>query len=115
MPPALAAVFGGGNLIVAMAAALVAGLLRGFAGFGSTMLMAPLFAILFGSAEMIATVVTMELAISFHLFPAARRHCDWSVVGPMTVAACLAMPLGLVLLVNLDKAMVTKLVSAIVG
>ena len=115
MPPALAAVFSGTDIYSAMAAALAAGLLRGFAGFGSAMLMAPLFAILFGSAEMIATIVTMEIAISFHLFPAARRHCDWAAVAPMTIAACLAMPLGLWLLVNLDKAMLTKLVSAIVA
>jgi len=111
----LAALFGGANLYIAMGAALVAGLLRGFAGFGSAMLMAPLFAILFGSAEMIATIVAMEIAISFHLFPAARRHCDWTVVAPMTIAACLAMPLGLWLLVSLDRVMLTKLVSAIVA
>jgi hypothetical protein len=111
----LAALFSGADIYIAMAAALAAGLLRGFAGFGSAMLMAPLFAILFGSAEMIATIVAMEIAISFHLFPAARRHCDWAVVAPMTIAACLAMPLGLWLLVSLDRTMLTKLVSAIVA
>jgi uncharacterized protein len=115
MAAAFAALFSGADIYLAMAAALAAGLLRGFAGFGSAMLMAPLFAILFGSAEMIATIVAMELAISFHLFPAARRHCDWAVVAPMTVAACLAMPLGVWLLVNLDKTMITKLVSAVVA
>ena len=101
--------------MIALAAALVAGLLRGFAGFGSAMLMAPIFAILFGSAEMVATIVSMELAISFHLFPAARRDCDWGVVTPMTIAACIAMPLGLWLLVSLDRALLTKIVSALVA
>jgi uncharacterized protein len=111
----LTQLFGDANPYIAIAAALVAGLLRGFAGFGSAMLMAPIFAILFGSAEMIATIVAMELAISFHLFPAARRDCNWTVVAPMTIAACIAMPLGLWLLVNLDRAILTKLVSAIVA
>jgi uncharacterized membrane protein YfcA len=100
---------------VAVAAALAAGLLRGFSGFGSAMLMAPIFALLFGSAEMVATVVAMELAISFHLFPAARRDCNWAVVAPMTVAACVAMPLGLWLLVSLDRVMLSKIVSALVA
>lgn len=115
MPSSFAALFGGVDLPIALTAALAAGVLRGFAGFGSAMLMAPIFAILFGATEMIATIVAMELAISFHLFPAARRHCNWAVVGPMTIAACLAMPLGLWLLVSLDRAMLTKLVSAIVA
>ena len=113
--PDLAHVFGTASPWVAFAAALVAGLLRGFAGFGSAMLMAPIFAILFGSAEMVATIVAMELAISFHLFPAARRQCDWAVVAPMTIAACIAMPLGLWLLVSLDRALLTRSVSALVA
>ncbi len=111
----LAQVFGPVNAVVAFAAALVAGLLRGFAGFGSAMLMAPIFAILFGSAEMVATIVAMELAISFHLFPAARRDCDWAVVAPMTIAACIAMPLGLWLLVSLDRVLLARIVSALVA
>jgi len=113
--PDLASVFGAASPWVAFAAASVAGLLRGFAGFGSAMLMAPVFAILFGSAEMVATIVTMELAISFHLFPPARRECDWAVVAPMTIAACIAMPLGLWLLVSLDRGLLTRIVSALVA
>ncbi|HEX9465522.1 MAG TPA: sulfite exporter TauE/SafE family protein [Alphaproteobacteria bacterium] len=111
----LTQLFGGANVVVAIAAALAAGLLRGFSGFGSAMLMAPIFAILFGSADMVATVVAMELAISFHLFPAARRDCDWTVVAPMTIAACIAMPLGLWLLVSLDRVLLSKIVSALVA
>ena len=46
--------------------------MRGFAGFGSAMLMAPIFAILFGSAEMVVTVVAIELVVSLQLFPQVR-------------------------------------------
>ena len=53
--------------------AFVAGLMRGFAGFGSAMFMAPIFAVIFGSAEMIATVAAMELAVSVQLFPEIGR------------------------------------------
>ena len=38
------------GLWTAIGVTFVAGLMRGFAGFGSAMLMAPIFAILFGSA-----------------------------------------------------------------
>ena len=96
------------------AVVLVAGLMRGFAGFGSAMLMAPIFAILFGPTDMIATVVAIELAVSLQLFPQARRQCDWRIIGPMSIVACLAMPFGVWLLASVDKGLIVKVVSAII-
>ena len=93
---------------------LVAGLMRGFAGFGSAMLMAPIFALLFGSLEMVATVMLIEFAVGLQLFPAGRRDADWSLSGPMSVAACLAMPVGVWLLASVDKGLIVKTVSGII-
>ncbi|MBS0538849.1 MAG: sulfite exporter TauE/SafE family protein [Proteobacteria bacterium] len=93
---------------------LVAGLMRGFAGFGSAMLMAPLFAILFGSAEMVVTIVAIELVVSLQLFPQVRGHADWKTLMPMSVAACIAMPLGVWLLASVDKGTIVTAVSAII-
>ncbi len=100
--------------LAAVFVTLIAGLMRGFAGFGSAMFMAPLFAVIFGSAEMVVTVVAMELGVSLQLFPAARRACQWRIVGPMSVAACLCMPLGLWLLTGVDRTVIAKAVSLIV-
>ncbi|MCW5747056.1 MAG: sulfite exporter TauE/SafE family protein [Alphaproteobacteria bacterium] len=108
------ALFAGTGFWIPAAVVLVAGLVRGFAGFGSAMLMAPVFAVLFGPAAMIATVVTIELAVSLQLFPAARRECDWRIIGPMSLVACLAMPLGAWLLASIDKGLVVKVVSGII-
>src|SRR5436309_16101568 len=82
------------GLLTAIGVTLVAGLMRGFAGFGSAMLMAPIFAILFGSAEMVVTVVAIELIVSLQLFPQVRSHANWKTLTPMSIAACAAMPLG---------------------
>ncbi|MBM3598765.1 MAG: sulfite exporter TauE/SafE family protein [Alphaproteobacteria bacterium] len=108
-------VIGEPSFPIAAAVTFAAGLLRGFSGFGSAMLMAPIFAVLFGSAEMVATVIAMELAISFHLFPQTRQDCRWSLVGPMMVAAWICMPLGFWLLVSVDRVVIQKTVSAIVA
>jgi hypothetical protein len=75
------------GLWTAIGVTLVAGLMRGFAGFGSAMLMAPIFAILFGSAEMVVTVVAIELIVSLQLFPQVRSHADWKTLMPMSIAA----------------------------
>jgi uncharacterized membrane protein YfcA len=102
------------GLWTAIGVTFVAGLMRGFAGFGSAMLMAPIFAILFGSAEMVVTVVAIELVVSLQLFPQVRGHADWQTLKPMSIAACVAMPLGVWLLASVDKGTIVTAVSAII-
>jgi uncharacterized membrane protein YfcA len=102
------------GLWTAIGVTLVAGLMRGFAGFGSAMLMAPIFAILFGSADMVVTVVAIETIVSIQLFPQVRRHADWKTLAPMSIAACAAMPLGVWALASVDKGTIVTAVSAII-
>ncbi|MFN8983268.1 MAG: sulfite exporter TauE/SafE family protein [Alphaproteobacteria bacterium] len=110
----LALIFDGINMWAALGVTLVAGLMRGFAGFGSAMLMAPIFAMLFGSADMVVTVVAIELIVSFQLFPQVRHHADWRLLTPMSIAACAAMPLGVWLLASIDKDTIITSVSAVI-
>jgi uncharacterized membrane protein YfcA len=106
--------FADAGLWTAIGVTLVAGLMRGFAGFGSAMLMAPIFAILFGSAEMVVTIVAIELVVSLQLFPQVRHHADWRTLAPMSIAACAAMPLGVWALASVDKGTIVTSVSAII-
>jgi uncharacterized membrane protein YfcA len=110
----IAHLFAGIGLWTAIGVTLVAGLMRGFAGFGSAMLMAPIFAILFGSADMIVTVVAIELVVSLQLFPQVRRNADWRTLAPISIAACAAMPLGVWALASIDKNTIVTGVSAII-
>jgi hypothetical protein len=108
MIPYILSLFAGVGLWTAIGVTLVAGLMRGFAGFGSAMLMAPIFAILFGAAEMVVTIVAIELIVSLQLFPQVRRHADWKTLTPMSIAACAAMPLGVWALASVDKGIVVS-------
>ncbi len=114
MIASLNALFADTGLWTALGVTLVAGLMRGFAGFGSAMLMAPIFAILFGSAEMVVTVTAIELVVSLQLFPQVRKDADWKTLTPMSIAACVAMPFGVWLLANIDKGTIVTGVSAII-
>ena len=102
------------GLWTALGVTLVAGLMRGFAGFGSAMLMAPIFAILFGAADMVVTVTAIELVVSLQLFPQVRKDADWKTLTPMSIAACIAMPFGVWLLASIDKGTIVTGVSAII-
>src|SRR4051812_30215561 len=114
MPAYIQHLFADIGLLTALGVTLVAGLMRGFAGFGSAMLMAPIFAILFGSAEMVVTVVAIELIVSLQLFPQVRKHADWKTLTPMSIAACAAMPFGVWALASVDKGTIVTAVSAII-
>ncbi len=102
------------DLAVAAALAVLAGLMRGFTGFGSAMLMAPVFAILFGPAETIVIIIVMELAVSVQLTPGALGDTEWRFVAPMSIAAGLAMPLGSLVLVNVDGAVLSRVIAGVV-
>jgi uncharacterized membrane protein YfcA len=104
----------GGILIWAALTAFVAGLMRGFAGFGSAMLMAPVFAVLMSPAHMVPIVVSLELPMGAMLFLGARRQVEWSFVAPLSGIAILAMPLGIWLLVSADTNFLTKAISTVV-
>ena len=89
-------------LAAAAAVAFAAGLMRGFAGVGSGMLMAPIFVLLFGPVETVATIIVMEIVVTAQLMPGVRRDIDWRTIAPMGTVAALFMPAGSWLLVSLD-------------
>ena len=102
------------ELFLAMGVAAAAGLMRGFAGVGSGMLMAPVFAILFGPVQTVAVIILMEIAVTGQLLPGVRREIDWKVIAPMGIAAALLMPAGSWLLVTLDPDLIARGIALVV-
>ncbi len=98
----------------ALAIVVVAGAMRGFAGFGSAMAMSPILAWLYGPVEMVVLITVMELIVSFQLVPGALRDGDWRFVGPLSLAAVVTMPAGLWLLTHVDADLLTRVVAGIV-
>ena len=101
-------------LFIAMGVAAAAGLMRGFAGVGSGMLMAPVFAILFGPVQTVAIIILMEIVVTGQLLPGVRREIDWKVIAPMGIAAALLMPAGSWLLVTLDPDLIARGIALVV-
>ena len=102
------------ELFVALGVAAAAGLMRGFAGVGSGMLMAPVFAILFGPVQTVAVIVLMEIVVTGQLLPGVRREIDWKVIAPMGAAAVCLMPVGSWLLVSLDPDLIARGIALVV-
>jgi uncharacterized membrane protein YfcA len=102
------------ELAVAVATATAAGLMRGFAGFGSGMLMAPIFAILFGPVDAVTMVALLELFASVQLLPQVLKDAQWGFVAPLSLSAMLFMPLGAYVLRWADPTLLTKLMASVV-
>ena len=101
-------------MLIAAGIALAAGLMRGFAGVGSGMLMAPIFAVLFGPVETVGIIILMEIVVTGQLLPDVHRDIDWRVIAPMGLAAALLMPVGSWVLVSLDADLIARGIAAIV-
>ena len=102
------------ELLIALGVAVAAGLMRGFAGVGSGMLMAPVFAILFGPVQTVAIIILMEVVVTAQLLPGVHREINWRVVAPMGIAAALLMPVGSWFLVSLDPELLVRGIAIVV-
>ena len=103
-----------GSFGAAAAVALLAGFLRGFVGVGSGMLMAPVFAILFGPLQTVGMVIMLDALVTAQLLPSVYRLIEWRVVVPMAAAAALFMPVGTWLLMNIDARVMARVIAFIV-
>lgn len=102
------------SLLAAAGVAFAAGLMRGFAGVGSGMLMAPIFVLLFGPVQTVVIIVLIETVVTVQLMPGVIRQIDWRVVNTMGVSAVLFMPLGSWLLLSVDTDAMARAIAAIV-
>lgn len=93
--------FDGGVAAVAAAAAL-AGLVRGYTGFGAAMVFVPVASIVYGPPAAVAFIFLMDLVPSAPLVWAAARKCDGRGILWLALGACLAIPLGVWGLTALD-------------
>lgn len=105
---------GGAGFWVAVAVALLAGFMRGFVGVGSGMLMAPVFAILFGPLQTVGMVIMLDAFVTAQLLPSVHRLIEWRVIIPMAGVAALSMPIGTWLLVNIDARIMARAIAFIV-
>jgi uncharacterized membrane protein YfcA len=79
---------------LAVAIAMIAGLVRGFSGFGSALIHIPLIAALYNPRIAAVTILLIDFAgaapLSIREFP----KCNWRDVLPVAVVAALSIPVG---------------------
>src|SRR6185503_9581650 len=80
--------------VISAVVAVIAGMVRGFAGFGAAMLMTPVFSALHGPTIGISLCMLLEIAVALPLLPRAIQYVDWRRIGLWMVAAVIGAPVG---------------------
>ncbi len=102
------------TIAIAAAIAVAAGLIRGITGFGGAMVMSPPFALLLGPLVTVPVVLLLEGVAALPMVAAARSLVRWPVIGPITAAACLTIPLGTWALVSVEPVTMRRVIAATV-
>ena len=102
------------SFLTAAAVAVIAGMVRGFAGFGAAMIMTPVFSALYGPAVGVALCLLLEIVVALPLLPRAVGKVNWRRIGLVLAAAVVGAPLGNLLLTAIAPEPMRWAISAIV-
>jgi uncharacterized protein len=102
------------SFAAAACAALLAGALRGFSGFGSALVLSPSLSALYGPDVGVPAALLIDLALSIGLVRPALGLADRRRVGVLCAAATLTIPIGAWLLVTVDERTLRWAICAVV-
>jgi len=99
--------------------AVLAGLVRGFSGFGAGMIFIPIASALYSPVLAVPVLFLFDTLTSLPYLIAAFRQCDWRSVLPLTLGATVTVPIGVYVLVVADpiilRWVICLLILVIVG
>ena len=93
---------------------LVAGLVRGFSGFGMSAIMVLALALVLAPARVVPVAMLMEVVASLRMLPGTWRHVDWRLAGWLLLGSTVGTPLGAYLLVHLPVPAMRAVLSVFV-
>ena len=114
MPETLASLWAIDGLYWLILAVVVAGIVRGFSGFGSAMIIMPVASSVLSPVEAVIFLVACEMLGPLPNLPAAWRDGAPRDVGLLMIGVVIALPVGLWCLSRMDPVMFGWLISAIV-
>ncbi len=100
--------------LVMVVATILGATMRAFSGFGSGLLLAPVFSLYLEPTEVVAIVVLLNYLSTFQMLPEVWKHIDWPLIRRMVPAVLAGVPFGWLVLNWLDPMLVRRLVAGIV-
>ena len=102
------------SLIVSITSVLGAGVIRGYSGFGFAMVAVTSMSFALPPAQVVPTVLILEVLASIRLVPQVWRDIDWFSLRWLLVGAFVATPFGVYLLATVPPAPMRISISLVV-
>jgi uncharacterized protein len=90
------------RIYVAAAVAALAGLVRGFSGFGGAMIFMPLAAAIYDPRIAAVSILLIDFLSTWPFAIPEMRRCTWREVAPISVMMAIGVPFGTWALIALD-------------
>lgn len=103
-------------LPIALASGLVflAAIVRGYSGFGFSLLAITSLSLLFPPSQIIPAIFLLEIAASLHMLPSIWRDVHWRSLGFLLAGTVAGTPLGVYFLANMPEAPMTLALAVFV-
>ena len=89
------------ELGLAIVIIFLAAIVRGFSGFGFSLLSITALSLIYAPAEIVPSIFMLELAASLNLLPSIWKDVHWRSLAPLALGCALATPFGVWALANL--------------
>ena len=98
----------------AVAAAILAGTVRGFSGFGAGLVMTPLLALVYGPVDAVVIMMLTVLVGGAQMVPGVLPYATKRDLVPIAIACVFATPVGTYLLVTGDPDVMRRFIGGFV-
>lgn len=98
----------------ALIAIFLAAIVRGYSGFGFSLLSVAALSLVYPTAKIVPVIFLLELAASIHLLPSIWKDIHWRSLLPLAIGCLIATPFGVWALASLDATMMQLALSAFV-
>jgi uncharacterized protein len=101
-------------LAFSIVAIFLAAIVRGFSGFGFSLLAVSALTLVYAPAEVVPAVFLLEIAASLHLLPSIWKDIHWRSLVPLIIGCLIATPFGAYALASVPEARMQVALSVFV-
>ncbi|TDQ81010.1 hypothetical protein A8950_2880 [Dongia mobilis] len=92
------------TLALSSSAIFLAAIVRGFSGFGFSLLSITALSLILPAREIVPTIFLLEVAASLNMIPSIWRDIDWRSIGWLLLGYVIALPFGIFALARFPEA-----------
>ncbi|MCG8508787.1 MAG: sulfite exporter TauE/SafE family protein [Rhodospirillales bacterium] len=102
------------ELTMTMAVVLIAGIVRGFSGFGMSAIIVLALSMIMAPSQVVPVAMLLEIVASLRMLPGTWRDVNWRLAGWLLAGSAVGTPIGAWLLLHLPVPVMRLVLSVFV-